>query len=309
MKKTELIQLLFDAEFPITKTKVIEVIHSVPYNNHSLAQKTFQNNVLSALKHQLPANVLKIMYEYGLDLLIEHFGLEDYYRQKMNDAFYQMDIISGLNWVTNFFNNFQRHLDQIRTDYLIGRKRDALQKLKDELTRLQQIPQEEVMELALKPHRRYIPEYLALVELEIQKCTPNNESSYADIQKSQMKRMQTNLQSHGFFQLPLVAALKDANQKEALVKLLFENELPYQIAMLHFLGFLTHLQEKLHLSKEQVYHFLANVFQANHRAIKGNILVLGNYSNENRDRYTSFRHFEKVESDYKKVEKNVTISH
>ena len=160
------------------------------------------------------------------------------------------------------------------------------------------------MELALKQHRRYIPEYLALVEREMQKCDPYTESTYDDKQESQMKRLQAHLQSHGFFQLPLVAALKGANHKEALLKLLFENELPYQIALLHFLGFLTHLQEALHLSKEQVYHFLAEVFQANHRAIKGNILVLGNYSKENRARYTSFRHLETVETDYRILEKN-----
>lgn len=298
MKKTDLIQFLFDAEPPISKSKVIEVIHSVTYNNHSLVQKAFQKDILITIEHQLPASVLKIMNAYGLDLLIEHFGLDEYYHQKMNEAFYEMDIIVGLEWIADFFNNFRRSIEQIRGDYLPGRKRDALSKLKEELIRLQQIPKEEVLELELKRHRRYIPEYLALVDSEIQKCTSNNESFQTDSKDVKIERLRSHFQPQGFFQLPLIAALKSAAYKDALLKLIYENELPYQLAMLRFIGFLTHLQEVQHFSKERVYHFLAEVFQVNHRAIKGNILVLDSYSNENKTRYTSYKHIQSVESDY-----------
>lgn len=304
MKKTDLIQFLFDAEPPITKSKVIEVIHSVTYDNHSLVQKAFQNDILITLEHQLPAPVLKIMTAYGLDLLIEHFGLDEYYRQKMNDAFYEMEIVAGLQWIANFFNNFRRRIEQIRADYLPGRKLDALAKLKEELNRLQQISNEEVMELELKRHRKYIPEYLALIDSEMQKCIPYIDSLVLNKQGAEIERFRSLLQPQGFFQLPLVAALKSEFNKEALLKLLYENELPYQIAMLHFLGFLTFIHEIQHFSKEQIYHFLAEVFQANHRAIKGNILVLDGYSKENRTRYTSYMHQESVKSDYQLLLQN-----
>lgn len=304
MKKTDLIRFLYDAEPPITKSKVIDVIHSVTYNDHSMAQKSFQNDILSKFAHQLPAHVFKIMNVYGLDLLIEHFGLDEYYHQKMNDAFYELDIIDGLEWITDFFNNFRRRIEQIRADYLPGRKRDDLSKLKEELIRLQQISKEEVLELELKRHRVYIPEYLALIESEIQNCFPATESINPDRLDTIASRFRSLFQPHGFFQLPLVAALKSEFNKDALLNLIYENELPYQIALLHFLGFLTHLQEVQHFSKERVYHFLAEVFQVNHRAIKGNILVLSRFSKENKTRYTSYRHIESVESDYKILIKN-----
>lgn len=112
--------------------------------------------------------------------------------------------------------------------------------------------------------------------------------------------LKIELKKHGFFSLEL---LKDFSEIKvfSLIEQINSNELPYQIAMIDFLGFTDYL-EKMHCStKNRLYKLVAKLFNASERSAKGNMLVLNPKSDEKRDRYTAHLHKEQVKRDYEKL--------
>lgn len=102
-----------------------------------------------------------------------------------------------------------------------------------------------------------------------------------------------------FYNLPKISSLDDEKQNK-IIDLIFENELPYCIALLDYLGFLSHLY-KTFRSKTKMFEEIARIFLTDSRTVKGNVNVLNNYSKENRDRYTAHLHKEKVKKDYHNI--------
>lgn len=113
------------------------------------------------------------------------------------------------------------------------------------------------------------------------------------------RKLRENLDKHGFSQLNNVQSLSSGKQDE-LVQLLVKKGLPYQIAMLDFLGFTVYLQEE-HCNpqtKKALFKKLSAILDADERAIKGNIYVLDEYSKMDRTRYTAHLHKEAVKKDF-----------
>lgn len=108
------------------------------------------------------------------------------------------------------------------------------------------------------------------------------------------QKLKLSLSNYGFLTLPKV---KDKDI-DMIVKLLNQNDLPYQIAFLDFLDFFKYLQSQYFKTKEKLYYGLKQILGSEARTIKGNILVLNDISKEDRNRYTAHQHKEKVLNDY-----------
>ena len=130
-------------------------------------------------------------------------------------------------------------------------------------------------------------------------------SSFEIQKEKELKHFKDGLSKYGFFDLPKV---KLKTEIEALVNFLYEKELPYQIAFLHYLGFIEHLNK----DKDLVTHikrdtYLARVLilrdlsaiatEGNRRDIRGNINIINKNSTE-KTRYKSYKYKENVINDY-----------
>ena len=120
------------------------------------------------------------------------------------------------------------------------------------------------------------------------------------VRKTKFEILDVKLEECGFKNLEKVKCFSREVQNK-LIKLLSNNQLPYQIAMLDYLGFLDFVygengQIKTALNKE-----IARILDSEERGVKGNISVLSEHSNENRSRYTAFNYKEIVKKDYDKL--------
>lgn len=123
-------------------------------------------------------------------------------------------------------------------------------------------------------------------------------STDREIQANSTK-LKAVLKKYGFFDLKMVFGLpKESTEK--VIEFLISNELPYQISMINFLGFIKHL-EKEYFTKVEVYRFLAEILSTTERAVKGNCNVLNESSKENKKRYTSYLYNKTVQKDYQKL--------
>jgi len=112
--------------------------------------------------------------------------------------------------------------------------------------------------------------------------------------------LKPKLLEYKFHELEKVKALTTEN-RNVLIKEIAESELPYQISMLDYLGFLDYLEKNHFQIKYKLRAELVKILDAKDRSIKGNIYVLNDYSKENRSRYTAHKHKEKVIIDYQKL--------
>lgn len=114
---------------------------------------------------------------------------------------------------------------------------------------------------------------------------------------SAFEKLRADLLQKGFNELRFVKALSDP-AKEKLISLLHENELPYQVAMLDYLGYFDFLTTEYGLSKNECYKRVGELLGVAARSVKGNNLVLKDYSREDRQRYTSHKYKDQVKNDY-----------
>lgn len=113
-------------------------------------------------------------------------------------------------------------------------------------------------------------------------------------------KLKSELGEYGFFALSKVTHLSEPN-KQRLVELISTKPMPYGIAMFDFLGYLQHLKAEHFKTTDKLFKEVAKWFEVAERAVKGNINVLNNKSNENRERYTAHNHIETVKNDYQKL--------
>jgi hypothetical protein len=110
-------------------------------------------------------------------------------------------------------------------------------------------------------------------------------------------KLKDELGKYGFFELPKVKQLSELN-KQSLVELISTNDLPYSIAMVEYLGFIKHLKAEHFTTDYKLFKAVANWFEVDERAVKGNIYVLKEFSKENRTRYTAHQQKQTVQKNY-----------
>jgi len=109
--------------------------------------------------------------------------------------------------------------------------------------------------------------------------------------------LETKLSQTGFFELPRIIILNDPS-REMLISTLAANTIPYNMAFLHFAGYIKHLSTEHFKVKTQIHKYLADIYSTTPRTIKGNLNVLEPHSGEDRVRYTAYLFMSNVEHDY-----------
>lgn len=129
-----------------------------------------------------------------------------------------------------------------------------------------------------------------------------SEAEDGSISESKRDKLNNVLTSHGFYDLPLVKSLPVQNRVK-LLDLLYNNKLPYQVALLSHLGFIDYLQQHHFSAKFKMYKELSKWFNSDKegRAIKANISTLLKNTTEDKGRYTAHLHIKEVENDYQKL--------
>ena len=124
-----------------------------------------------------------------------------------------------------------------------------------------------------------------------------------ELQKSIEKKssnLNSNLLQYGFYNLSKVKQLSESN-KQNLLMLLATNDMPYCIAMFHYLDYFNHLQFEYFNTKNLLFQEVAKWFNSGKggRQVKGNFHTLSSNSKEDKVRYTAHLHKENVIKDYK----------
>jgi len=114
---------------------------------------------------------------------------------------------------------------------------------------------------------------------------------------STLQKLRSDLKARDFYKLKLVKELSDPAM-EKLIWFINNNELPYQVAMLDFLGFIDFYENEYGYSRVVIYKKIAEILTVTPRSVKGNYLVLQDFSKEDRKRYTSYKYREQVIKDY-----------
>ncbi|MDC8104540.1 hypothetical protein MTQ00_08310 [Chryseobacterium sp. B21-037] len=120
--------------------------------------------------------------------------------------------------------------------------------------------------------------------------------------KTKVQILNDILYKYGFFELEKLRELSEKSQN-ILVQLISDSKLPYVVAMLDYLDYFTYLERNHFKTKYRLHIEVSKWFNSDKegRAIKGNVNSLLKSSNENKTRYTAFKHKEKVIRDYEEL--------
>jgi hypothetical protein len=110
-------------------------------------------------------------------------------------------------------------------------------------------------------------------------------------------KLKSDLGDFGFFELPKVKQLSEPN-KQKLIELISKNDIPYKIAMFDYLGFLKYLKDEHFRTNDNLFKGVSKWLGFNERTIKGNYLVLNEFSKENRKRFTADQQKQTVQKNY-----------
>ncbi len=111
----------------------------------------------------------------------------------------------------------------------------------------------------------------------------------------------TEVAKYKFSELSKVAALP-TQQQTRLVRHTVTQGTPYTVAMLSYLGYPEYLKTTYHLNKEDMYRHVSKALDnVAVRTIKGNFLVLNPDSNDDREKYTSYKCTDDVKSFYESL--------
>lgn len=169
---------------------------------------------------------------------------------------------------------------------------EALRIATDELTKEFTNGELEYVELLkkwLELHKTYFREISGLINRD----TP-------PVQATKSELLKKNLGEYGFFVLAKVKELPSPSQQN-LLESIATSDLPYIIAMFDFLGFLKHLEDEHFKTKNELHKQVAKLIGSTDRAVKGNVNVLNEISQENRKKYTAHLHKETVKTDYQNL--------
>jgi hypothetical protein len=141
---------------------------------------------------------------------------------------------------------------------------------------------------------------------EIENLIDNEEKDASEVIEEANEKMKKVLYAefkrYGFFDLPKVKNLSDSN-KEKLIESINKNQLPCKIAMIDYLGFISHLEMNHFDSKAEMHKKIAKWFCSDKlgRSVRGNINSLSKKSKENKTRYTAYKCLKEVKNFYIKL--------
>lgn len=135
-------------------------------------------------------------------------------------------------------------------------------------------------------------------------ASDNKKEATIEIIPSKSTKLKDELTKVGFFEMDYTKTLTDT-QKDKLIQLINDKELPYKIALLDYIGFIDYLHKQHYTLRQDLYKRLAEILSVTERGVKGNILVLVKKSKEDKKRYTAYKHKEKVKKDYQNIKSGV----
>lgn len=112
--------------------------------------------------------------------------------------------------------------------------------------------------------------------------------------------LREKLTKYGFENVQKVKDLAPV-KRDRLINKIADNNLPYQVAMLNYLGYFDYLLSNHFTSKFQIYNHFDGILKGDEREIKGNYSVLSPISKENKNRYKAYLFKEIVEKDYQTI--------
>ena len=120
--------------------------------------------------------------------------------------------------------------------------------------------------------------------------------------KTKADTLKDYLRRYEFYNLEKVKRLSEQN-KDVLVQKISENDLPYTIAMFDYLQFILYLEKNHFTFKEKLSKEVAKWLKSDKsgRTVRGNINSLLEYTEEDKTRYTAYKHIETVKKDYEKL--------
>lgn len=147
-------------------------------------------------------------------------------------------------------------------------------------------------------YMKALKKWLQLHKHYFEKITPLlNASTPPPPTETKTEKLKTELNKFGFFNLEKVKGLSDIN-KDKLVELISTKGLPYSVAMFDYLDYFKHLEREHFPTKYKLNKEVGKWFNINDRAVKGNVSSLLRTTNENKSRYTAYKHIETVKKDY-----------
>ncbi len=118
-------------------------------------------------------------------------------------------------------------------------------------------------------------------------------------EKTNGQYLSERLSKYGFFELEKVKSLSQESQF-ALIELLAVNKMPYNVAMLDFLGFIDQIQKKYSRTLDKRNSIISKIFDSDKdgRTIKG---LINSLHKPEQSRYTAHLHRQTVQNDYQKL--------
>ena len=138
-------------------------------------------------------------------------------------------------------------------------------------------------------------QYSTPSEFDYSACLPSTK----DLIEEEIKVFVEKANQHGFFKLKKVQALSQ-NKQMKLIRKIQTAEKPYQIAIIHYLGWLEYFSDN-RISKTDRANFFADLLKINTRDVKGYINALNNNSKEDQERYTTRLYVSDAELFYKSL--------
>ena len=120
------------------------------------------------------------------------------------------------------------------------------------------------------------------------------------LEQEKFPNLRENISDLGFFSLPKTSSLKE-EQKQLLIDILQSKNVPYIIAMFHYLGFIEFLYFDKFKKKEEAQICLSQILDVDKRTVRGLISVLSPKSKENITKYASRTQIPDVIDDFKSI--------
>lgn len=261
-------------------------------------------------------NLLNTQYVTAKEEIIRHYIFE---LSKLNGFFKNHTNILKTGTLTNYDCKLYKHID----DNNIERKLDKFENYVINCNELFKVMFDEIQIACVKYNLCFfeIGESIKLnysfmdcgltLHFDEEKETSNSKNeSEIDSEKiiTNTCYLTKNLKKHGFFECDMMINLSDENI-HLLIKNMINNGKAYTVAMFHHLKYFQYLEKNHFKSKSEMFKNVSLWLKSDKegRLIKGNYYVLNESTQENKTRYTAYKHKESVIKDYEKLISGVLL--